>query len=131
MPADREIAKYLQDLGIGTVGTSIFAGTIPAGVATAIGITQYPGSPPELTCGSNGWTLERPRLQVTVRDPSEAGAIATARTVVEALTKVAGQTIEGIRYRAVTVLQSPGLLFRDENDRAIYGCNVEVEKVPS
>ena len=131
MPADSELAEYLEDEAVGTVGSDLFAGELPAGVANGMVLTQYPGAPPELTCGSTGWTLEMPRLQFRVRNTSEATAMTNAKLAAAALTKVANQTIEGVYYRAVTVLQSPGLLYRDENDRPNYGFNLEAEKVPS
>lgn len=131
MPADAELCEYLEDEAVGTVGTDIFAGELPAGVANGMVLMQYPGGPPELTCGSAGWTLEMPRLQLRVRNTSEATAMSKAKSAAEALSKVKNQTIEGTYYRAVTVLQSPGLLYRDENQRPNYGFNLEAEKVPS
>tara|TARA_Y100000310_G_scaffold98201_1_gene95931 strand:- start:24376 stop:24780 length:405 start_codon:yes stop_codon:yes gene_type:complete len=131
MAADLELAEYLEDQSVGTVGADLFAGTMPAGVVNAIGITQYPGAPPELTCGSDGWTMEVSRLQVRVRNADEATALSKAKDAAEALTKVANQTIESVRYRAVTVLQSPGLLERDASNNTVVGFNIEAEKVPS
>lgn len=131
MPADIELCEYLEDEGLGTVGSDLFAGTLPAGVVNGTVLTQYPGSPPELTCGSNGWTLELPRLQLLVRNTDEATALNKARLMAQSLTRVKNQTIESVYYRAVTVLQSPGLLYRDENKRPNYGFNLEAEKVPS
>lgn len=131
MPADLELAEYAEDQALGTVGTDLFAGEIPAGVVNAIGIAQYPGAPPELTCGSDGMTLEMPRLQITVRNTSEATALSLARQLAVAFSKVKNQTIESVYYRSVNVLQSPGLLFRDANNRPVYGFNAECEKVPS
>ena len=131
MSADLELAEYLEDESVGTVGTTLFAGELPAGVVNGMGLTQYPGAPPELTCGSNGWTLELSRLQFQARHTDEATAMSTAKNAAAALTKVKNQTIEGIYYRAVTVLQSPGLLYRDATNRPVYGFNLEAEKVPS
>lgn len=131
MPADAELVEYLEDQSVGTVGTDLFAGELPAGVVNGMVLTQYPGSPPELTCGSNGWTLELPRLQFRVRNTSEATALTKCNLAAAAFTKVKNQTIESVYYRSVTVLQSPGLLYRDENNRPNYGFNLECEKVPS
>lgn len=114
-----------------TDGTGIFAGELPAGVVNGAALTQYPGEPPELTCGSNGWTLEMPRLQLTVRNTNEATALSKCKTAAAALTKIKNQTIETIYYRSVTVLQSPGLLYRDANNRPVYGMNISCEKAPS
>lgn len=131
MPADAELCEYLEDQGIGTVGTDLFAGELPAGVINGIVLTQYPGSPPELTCGSDGWKLEMSRVQLRVRNTSEATALNKAKNAAAALSKVKNQSIEGIYYRSVNLVQSPGLLYRDENNRPNYGFNVSCEKVPS
>lgn len=131
MPADQELAEYLESQGVGTVGTDLFVGEMPAGVVNAMVITQYPGAPPELTCGSAGWTLEISRLQFRARNTDEATALTKCKLAATALSKVKNQVIEGVRYRSVTVLQSPGLLFRDDGNRPNCGFNIEAEKVPS
>lgn len=131
MPADIELCEYLEDESVGTVGTDLFAGELPAGVISGMVLTLYPGAPPELTCGSTGWNLEIPRLQFQVRNTDEATALLKCKLAAAAFSKVANQTIELVRYRSVTVLQSPGLLMRDANNRPVYGFNIEAEKVPS
>lgn len=128
MAADLEIAEYLEDEGVGTVGTDLFAGEVPADVANAVVVTQFPGRAPELTLASDGWTHEFPRLQIRVRNTDEGNALTKAAACGDALSKVANQTIEGVRYRSVNMVQSPGLLFRDEQNRPNYGFNVEVER---
>lgn len=126
--ADLELAKHLATQAIGTVGTNLFAGELPAGVINGMVLTLYPGAPPELTCGSNGINLEIGRLQFQVRNTAEATAITKAQDAAEIFAKIAGSTIEGTRYRSVTVLQTPGLLHRDESNRPVYGMNVEFER---
>lgn len=131
MPADLELCEYLEDESVGTVGTDLFAGELPAGKSEGMVLTQYPGAPPELTCGSNGWNLEISALQFRAQYANEATALTKAKLAAAALTKVKGQTIEAVYYRSVTVMQSPGLLYRDENNRTSVGFNLEAEKVPS
>lgn len=131
MPVDKELAQYIEDLGIGTVDTDVFAGEIPAGVVNAIGFTVYPGGPPEHVCGGNGFTLEMPRVQVRVRNTDEDSALYLANILASLLSRVVNTTINGVFYRTITVLQTPGILYRDGNDRPNYGFNVDVEKAPS
>lgn len=127
--ADLELCEYLEDEGVGTVGTTIFEGELPAGIVNGMVLTLYPGAPPEHALnGVAGATLEITRLQFRVRNTSEATAIANAQAAAASLSKVANQTIEGTRYRSVTVLQAPGLLYRDENNRPNYGFNIEGER---
>ena len=131
MPADTELCEYLEDESVGTVGTDLFAGELPAGKTEGMVLTQFAGAPPELTCGSNGWTLEIPSLQFRAQYANEATALTKANLAAAAFTKVKNQTIESVYYRSVNVKQSPGLLYRDLNNRANVGFNLEAEKVPS
>jgi len=131
MPADAELCEYLEDEAVGTVGTDLFVGELPAGIVNGMVLTMYPGPAPELTCGSDGWTIEMPRLQFRACHTSEAIAWTNATKASVAFSKVKNQLIEGVRYRSVTVLQTPGLLYRDENNRPNYGFNLECEKVLS
>lgn len=130
--ADIELCEYLEDEGVFTVGatngTGIFAGEAPAGVVNAAALTLYPGGVPEHSLGQVGATLEMPRLQLRVRNTDEATAITKAQNAAAAFSKVANQSIEGTRYRSVTVLQAPGLLYRDANNRGNYGFNIAVER---
>ena len=130
--ADIELCEYLEDEGTFTVGatdgTGIFAGELPAGVINGAALTLYPGSPPEHNLKKTGMTLEMPRLQLTVRNTVEATAITKAQDAAKALSKIANQTIEGTRFRSVTVLQTPGLLYRDASNRPVYGCNIACER---
>jgi len=130
MPVDAELCEYLEDGAIGTVGTDIFVGFMPAGV-NGIVLTTYPGGAPEQTCGSNGWTIEVPRLQLRVRWSDDATAISKANACAARLSAIANQTIEGVYYRGVMLLQTPGLLYRDADNLANYGFNLEAEKAPS
>ena len=130
MAADQDVAELLEDEGVGTIGLTLFVGEIPADVAAAVGVTMYPGGPPEhVLNGIAGPTLDMPRLQIVSRHTAEATAISKAQDSMVALSKIANQTIEGTRYRNITVLQSVGLLFRDQaGNRPHYGFNVECER---
>lgn len=128
MPADQELAEFLEDEGLVTVGTDFFVGEMPAGVVNAGVITMYPGAPGEHNLSTTGWTLEMPRCQVKFRNTTEATAISKAISAARSLSKIANQTIEGVRYRSVTVLQAPGILERDANNRPVYGFNLEAER---
>ena len=131
MPADAELAEWLEDESVGTVGTDLFVGELPAGKTEGMVITQYPGGPPEHNLSTTGYTLEMPRVQFRAQYANEATAATKARLAAIALSKIANQNVESVRYRSVTVLQSPGLLYRDMNNRASWGFNAECEKAAS
>ena len=128
MAADQDMVEYLEDEAVGTVGTDLFASELPAGKTEGMVVTQYPGAPPELTCGSTGITVDMPRFQFRARYATETTAITKVEAAATALAKVQNQTIEGTRYRSVTVLQTPGLLFRDDNNKPNWGFNFEAER---
>ena len=128
MPADQDMAEYLESQGVVTIGTDFFVGELPAGVGNGGVITQYPGGEPELTCGSTGITVDMPRFQIRFRHATEATAISKAESAATELAKIKNQTVNGTRYRSVTVLQTPGLLYRDENNKPNYGFNVSAER---
>lgn len=128
MAADIDIATYLVAQGVGTaLGTDVFAGRMPSAVDGVV-VTSYPGRAPELVINSNGYTHRFPRLQVLVRNSSEATAQSTADAAALALSKVKNTTLSGTRYRSVNVTQTPGLIERDENERYVYAFNVECEQ---
>ena len=126
--ADLEVATYLQAQSYGTLGADLFAGELPAGKSTGTVVTGYPGLPDEHVCGTLGATLEIGRLQVRVQHTNEDTAYTNARDAATILGKVASTTLSGVRYRSITVLQSPGLLYRDGNQRPNVGFNVEFER---
>lgn len=128
MAADQDMVEYLESQAVGTVGTDLFTSELPAGKADGMVVTQYPGAPPELTCGSTGITVDMPRFQFRARYATETTAITKAEAAATALAKVKNQTIEGTRYRSVTVIQTPGLLYRDENKRGNWGFSFEAER---
>lgn len=128
MAADQDLCEYLEDELVGTIGTDLFVSELPAGKPEGMVLTMYPGAPPELTCGSNGITVDMPRFQFQAHYATETTAIAKAEAAATALAKVANQSIEGTRYRSVTVLQTPGLLYRDKNNRSVFGFNGEAER---
>lgn len=128
MAADQDMCEYLEDEGVGTIGTDLFVSELPAGKTDGMVVTQYPGAPPELVCGTQGIRLDMPRFQFRCRYASEATAITKAEAAATALAKVENQSIEGTRYRSVIVLQTPGLLYRDENNAPNWGFNFEAER---
>jgi len=119
-----DIALYLQQKGIGTIGTDIFKGQLPAAPDNAIALFEYAGEPQDLTDAN----LEYPGLQVLVRNKSYAAGrqkIEQVRNVLHGLTET---TINNVRYLLIQAKQSPEALPRDENGRAIFVVNFRVIK---
>ncbi|MBC7340891.1 MAG: hypothetical protein H5U02_00295 [Clostridia bacterium] len=118
-----DIGNYLQINGVGTVGTDIFLGQLPAAPDNVVALFEYAGEPPDLHS-----SVEYPGLQVLVRNKSYVAGrqkIEQTRNVLHGLTEA---TINGRRYLLVRARQSPEALPRDENGRALFVCNFRVIK---
>lgn len=123
-----EIATYLEDKNVGTVGTDLFMGFMPDKPDNCVALFEYAGEPMELTMGSGDPTLERPGLQVRVRNTSYSAARSKIEDVVDAFHGLANQTLSGTRYLLIKANQSPESLGLDQNNRSEFVVNFSVLK---
>lgn len=130
MSASSELAEYLEDeVAALTVGTTLFVDKQPAGAVNSARIVQYPGGTPEHRMdGTNEVRFTFPNLQIRVRNEVDATAFTIAEDAAKALGKVANQTIEGTFYRSVNLINQPGVVERDANDRITVGFNAQAER---
>jgi hypothetical protein len=118
-----DIGTYLQDQGVGTVGTDIFLGLMPDQPDNCIALFEYAGSPPDLH-----WNGEYPGLQVRVRNKSYAAARTKIGEAMIALHGLHEQTLSGTRYLLIRARGSPEVLKRDANNRVELFVNFEIIK---
>lgn len=118
-----DIAVYLQANDVGTVGTDIFLGQLPATPDNVIALFEYAGEPPDLH-----WPGEYPSLQILVRNKSYDAGRQKIEQVKNILHGMAETVINSHRFLLIRANQSPFLLERDENSRAIFVCNFRVIK---
>ncbi|MFO7253131.1 MAG: minor capsid protein [Actinomycetes bacterium] len=119
-----DIASYLASQGI----TGVYKGYMPDQPDDLVALFEYAGSPTELTMGEGDPVVERPGLQVRVRNRSYPAGRAKIGEVVDALHGLAGATINGTRYLLVRALQSPASLGLDAKNRSEFVVNFEVVK---
>ncbi|TCS80377.1 minor capsid protein [Tepidibacillus fermentans] len=119
-----DIALYLQQKGIGTIGTDIFKGQLPATPDNAIALFEYAGEPQDLTDAN----LEYPGLQVLVRNKSYSAGRQKIEQVRNTLHGLTETVINNVRYLLIQAKQSPEALPRDESDRAIFVVNFRIIK---
>lgn len=119
----QDVATYLQNNGIGTLGTNLFVGRLPDEPDTCTAVFAYAGFPMPLH-----WNGEQPGLQVLVRAPSYVQAQNLMEQIRGLLHGLSEQTLGTTRYLLVRAKQSPMLLQRDDGDRAIFVCNFDVIK---
>jgi len=131
----QEIVEYIRTQSTGFVrGTNLFRGFWHDVPDTATLVREYGGRPPQHTFGSTTPEWEAPRIQVLCRSKSYDTARDNAETIYRLLDNVSNQTLTpstsatGTRYLKIDAQQSPFSLGRDDNDRAIIGCNYEVWK---
>lgn len=128
-----ELATYLQSAGIGTLGTDLFYGRVPASPDVCTVLMEYGGLPIEPDLGTPTIRLEFPRVQVLTRglkDDYDTPRL-KAQAVLVALTAIVNQSLSGVAYKVAAALQSPFFLRRDQNDRVEIACNYQVMKAPS
>jgi hypothetical protein len=119
-----DIAEYLEDQSIGTVGTDIFVGQMPDTTSNAIAIYEYAGTPPE--CVGH---VENPRLVVRVRNTIYANARSKARDILYALHTKADSTIESHSYLYIRAVGSINYLGRDAENRVLFSIDFLASKI--
>ena len=120
----KDIAEYLEDATIGTVGSSIFVGMMPDTANNVIAVYEYGGNPPEVV-----GDIENPRLTIRVRNSTYANGLAKARDVLNALHTVNNTTIEGHSYLYIRAVGSVNSLGRDAKDRYTFSLDFIVSKL--
>lgn len=89
-----EVADYLETLGVGVVGTTLFYGQLPPSPAVCGAVIPAPGWPSDATMGAAGVGIEKPRCQIVFRGAKD--------DVVTPLTK-AQTAFEALQQQAVTL----------------------------
>lgn len=119
-----DLAVLLQAEGIGTVATDLFKGRMPDAPDTCLAIRALPGQAPLFT--HDGFTYQRPRVQVLARGATYAAAEAKAADAFRVLSRITNGGLAGRPILRVEPVQSPFELDHDENDRVLYVFNADV-----
>lgn len=131
-----EVAAKLAALGLGTVGTDIHMGSLPATPDVAIAVQEYGGMSGEMGFGTPGIRTEIPALQILVRGvPHDyAGPRVRAETAYQGLARVEAETLSAglggtsAFYESIHPQQPPFELRRDGNQRVEIAFNVTCRK---
>lgn len=138
MPLLDDIAIYLESLGVGTRGVTLFEGTLPQegpGLGPpdqVIALYEIPGMGAEHIHNVVGPAVEQPSVQVRVRGApfGYAQARALAQQAFLALDGLTNQTLNGTFYRSIFALQSPFGLGTDAWNRPAILFNIRCAKAP-
>lgn len=120
-----DLGLFLQAHGFGTLGQTLFLGTLPEDPpgpnipAPILGLFEVPGLPPDLTHDLLGPSVEHPSVQLRWRGAPYGYAVIRqqAGQAFRLLGSVVNQVINGVFYQQLTCLQSPHALPADEWDR--------------
>lgn len=113
-----EIAAYLQAQLVGTVGTDIFKGALPASPDTALAVVETGGFPPDLAAA-----VDHPTFQVMCRSPDYATARNKAQAAYTALHGLTETALSGRRYLLIRAMQSPTYIGVDQNGWHLISTN--------
>ncbi len=127
------MAAMLDDIRARLIATSvgttanIFIGEMPDTPDACICLYEYAGSPPDLT--HDGQEIEKPGLQVKVRNVSWLTGREKMESVLTTLNKTANTTLTATRYLFIRANQSPQCLGRDASRRWEWVVNFSIQKV--
>ncbi len=130
MSASTELATHLAaEVPALTLATTLFVDKQPAGAVNSARLVQYPGAPPEHRMdGTNAIDFTFPNFQFRVRNTDDATAFTIAEAAADVLGKVVNQLLSGTFWRSVNLINQPGLIERDANDRIIVGFSAQGER---
>lgn len=132
-----EVAKYLADNGVGTVGADIFKSYSPDAPNAMLCVYEYGGSIPQDTFGNSTCSYavwENPSIQIVCRSTDYQIARNKCEDAFRLLHGVSNVVLKpsssasGTFYLRINALQSPFRMGVDENARNLVVCNFRVMK---
>ena len=121
------LGDYLQTNSIGTLGTNIFLGKMPASPDYCICLYEYEGMAPKESFGGNPYDVEMPRIQVVVRGARDDYPTARdgAKTIKDLISDITDVTISSTKVLRVASLGSTIPLGLDDKDRPRIAANFQ------
>jgi hypothetical protein len=109
----------------GTLGTSIFLGTLPETPDACVAVYENAGSSPTFTMGSGGIQIDYPMLQIIARASREDYPTARdkADTIRILLASVLERTVSGVHIMRIEPMGSVNLLGVDPKYRPLVSVN--------
>jgi hypothetical protein len=121
------LGDYLQTNSLGTLGTNIFLGKMPASPDYCICLYEYEGMAPVESFGNTAYDVEMPRIQVVVRGTRDDYPTARdgAKTIKDLLANLTNVTISSTKVLRVASLGSTIPLGLDDKDRPRIAANFQ------
>ena len=130
MSAAYDIAKKLEALGFGAVGSVIGVDAFMDKGDNEIAVFQFAGLPDVVTHGGQT-QIEYPALQIQVRNISNQQAFDSCYSIYKALRGLKGETLQGTSYDYLEAKVLPQKLSVDEKQRTIWYCEIQAHRSPS
>ena len=112
------------------LGTNLFLGRLPDTPSTCVSVYETGGlTPIEAMGGSSLPAFIQPRAQLLVRAASYAAAASLAEDCFKKLTLIDNEALSGTKYLRVEGIQSPFYLERDGQERVVFACNYQAQRV--
>jgi hypothetical protein len=121
-----DIATYLQTVGVGTIGSTLFKGQIPTLPDNCVAVFQYAGSSPIVTHDKK--VLDSLGLQIRVRNTEYSVGMTKAQEIIDLLSPKSNITIGTGFYLSVVANQNPVPLGLDEKGRHEFSVNFSILK---
>lgn len=121
------LGDYLQTNSVGTLGTNIFLGKMPASPDYCITLYEYEGMAPVESFGGSPYDVDMPRIQVVVRGARDDYPAARdgAKTIRDLLSDLTDITISSTKVLRVASLGSTIPLGLDDKDRPRIAANFQ------
>jgi len=122
------LGTYLQTQGEGTLATNIFLARMPSDPDACVTLYEDSGVGPDYTFGDGVKAIDHQRIRVYCR--AARNDYPTARTKAEDVRDVLGAirntTLSGVAILCVLSTSELYPLQRDQDDRALVGCDFTV-----
>lgn len=121
---ETEIATYLEEQEIGTVGTDLFVGDLPDSTDNEIAVFNTGGYQPDIYLPTSS-----PTIEILVRNKSYANCASKMQDIVDALHNQYNVTLisGGNYYYYIRLVAEPSSLGRDEKGRQEFSANFEIK----
>ena len=121
------LGDYLQTNSVGTLGTNIFLGKMPASPDYCVTLYEYEGMAPVESFGGNPYDIDMPRIQVVVRGarddyPTARDGVNTIRGLLADLTDITISSTKVLRVASLGAFVPLGL---DDKDRPRIAANFQ------
>lgn len=123
-----EVATYLEDQGLGDLGTDLFRWSMPDAPDECVAVYEYAGEQPVRVHDIAAIAQEQPRVQIVVRSATASAGRQRAEDIYRRLSLVKNTDLSGTRYLSIEPLQNPFFLERDQNDRPKFVFNCQAVK---